>query len=97
MTHYSHDLLSFYFFPPSSPTLSLLIWTLLATSFLYLPEAGNSHNCRPQLPSITGGGGVWLDLGLNAQLQREFVSGEQTKDAAPHLKGSATANWRSRV
>lgn len=36
---------------------------------------------------------------LNAQLQRDFFSSKQTKDAAPHLKSSAAhmAIWRSRV
>lgn len=46
--HHSFSLLSFSLLSPSSPALSLLISTLLATSLLSLPVTGNSHNCRPQ-------------------------------------------------
>lgn len=59
--HSAHYLPSFLTSSRSSLMLSLLIWTPLATSLLSLPEAGNSHNRRPRLPSIAGGGGVWLD------------------------------------
>lgn len=50
-------------FPCSHPCLlcsPLLISILLAPSLLSFPVAGNSHNCRPQFPSIAGGSGIWL-------------------------------------
>lgn len=56
--------------------------------FSQLPTTVPPH-LPPPVQEATGSG--WLSL--NAQLQWEFVSSKQTKDAAP----PPIANWRSRV